>query len=94
MALRSRDDELVVHAFVVSQEDVLADVEAVPELHELDEDVTDRELQLYRVSMDVLEQLTGLDFGPLSDPGVSVNELGGGEGLIEPLTELAELYRL
>lgn len=77
------DGELAVQAFVVTQEDVLQDVET------LEEGLSDAELRLYRVPMKVVEQLTGLDFGPLSAPGVSVNE--GAADEIELITDLEQL---
>ena len=77
------DGKLAVQAFVVTQEDVLSDVET------LEEGVSEAELRLYRVPLLVIERLTGLDFGPLSAAGVTVNE--GASVEIELITEFDQL---
>lgn len=77
------DNILAVQAFVVTQEDVLHDVET------LEEDLSEAELRLYRVPMGVIERLTGLEFVPLGAPGVNVNE--GASLDIELITDLDQL---
>lgn len=54
----------------MSQEDLLSDVQRLRPIERL----TDREIQLYEVSVAALEKLTGLDFGSLADVAPDPNE--------------------
>ena len=71
------DGKLAAQAFIVTQEDLLQDVDG------LEEELEARELRLYRVPVSVIKRLTGLDFGPVARlPRTRVNrhELAGGNG--------------
>ena len=70
------DGKLAAQAFIVTQEDLLQDVDG------LEEALEDRELRLYRVPVSTIARLTGLDFGPIGKRTTRVNrdELAGANG--------------
>lgn len=73
--------KLRVAAFVVTHEALLKNVGRLRKSDASEAvGLTEAEVRLYRVSIDVLERLTGLDFGPLGKKGVEVAEFAGAEG--------------
>lgn len=75
VACKGENNQLRVAAFLMSQEDLLQTIDRIQGMPPSPEEIlTPAEAKIYQIKLKDLEKLTGLDFGPLSDVEVPVEE--------------------
>lgn len=72
---KGENDQLQVAVFLMSQEDFLQTIDKIQGIPPSIGELLTSEARVYQIKLNDLEKLTGLDFGPLSDVEVSIEEI-------------------